>query len=84
MTQDPKVTVGWALNGLEQAIRELRTGSTEGRVRNQFHQLMLAIERDTVSADVQRIRFDGLDMNGPRSPIDSIGRETEAEPPPFH
>jgi len=58
MTQDPKVTVGWALNGLEQAIRELGKGSTEGRVRNQFHQLMLAIERDASSADVQRIQFD--------------------------
>lgn len=46
MSQDPKLTVGWALAGLEHAIRKLPEGAAERRVRAQFHQLLLAFERD--------------------------------------
>jgi len=46
MTQDPRITVGWALNGLEAALRSLGDGPAERRVRGQFHQLMLALERE--------------------------------------
>ena len=55
MSQHPKVTVGWAMNGLEDAIRSLGSGPAERRVRDQFHQLLLAIERDAYSSDVQRL-----------------------------
>ena len=52
MGQDPKITVEWALHGLEAAIRRLGDGPPERRVRRQFHQVLLAVERDTrLSAD---------------------------------
>ena len=47
--QDSSVTVQWALSGLERAIQALPQGSEERRVRSQFHQLLLAIERDSAT-----------------------------------
>jgi hypothetical protein len=44
--QHPKVTVGWAVSCLERAIEALGEGDSEARVRKQFHQLILALERD--------------------------------------
>jgi hypothetical protein len=46
MDQHPKVTLGWALHGLERALQNLGDGWAERRVRRQFHQLLLAVERD--------------------------------------
>jgi len=45
MEQDPKVTLNWALRGLERALRDLPDGLAEQRVRRQFHQVLLAVER---------------------------------------
>ena len=47
MEQDPRVTVDWALCGLERALQNLGAGWAERRVRRQFHQLLLAVERET-------------------------------------
>ena len=47
MDQDPKVTLRWALRSLERALQNLDDGWAERRVRRQFHQLLLAVERDT-------------------------------------
>jgi hypothetical protein len=46
--QHPKLTLNWALRGLERALGDLDDGRAERRVRRQFHQLLLAIERDAV------------------------------------
>jgi hypothetical protein len=46
MEQDPKVTLDWALRGLERALQNLGDGWAERRVRRQFHQLLLAVERE--------------------------------------
>ena len=46
MDQDPKVTLRWALRSLERALQNLDDGWAERRVRRQFHQLLLAVERD--------------------------------------
>jgi hypothetical protein len=46
MDQDPKVTLQWALRSLERALQNLNDGWAERRVRRQFHQLLLAIERE--------------------------------------
>jgi hypothetical protein len=46
MDQDPKVTLQWAIRSLERALQNLNDGWAERRVRRQFHQLLLAIERD--------------------------------------
>jgi len=46
MDQDPKVTLRWALRSLERALQNLNDGWAERRVRRQFHQLLLAVERD--------------------------------------
>lgn len=45
MSQHPRVTIGWAVAGLETAITKLADGPAERRVRDQFHQLLLALER---------------------------------------
>jgi hypothetical protein len=45
MSQHPRVTIGWAVAGLETAITKLEHGPAERRVRDQFHQLLLALER---------------------------------------
>lgn len=46
MEQHPKLTLEWALRCLERALADLNDGPAERRVRRQFHQLLLAIERD--------------------------------------
>src|SRR5262245_65423494 len=46
MEQHPKLTLDWALRCLERALGDLSDGPAERRVRRQFHQLLLAIERD--------------------------------------
>ena len=57
MDQDPKVTLDWALRGLERALQNLGDGWAERRVRKQFHQVLLAVERDihrhTAVADME-------------------------------
>ena len=58
--QHPKVSLGWAISGLEQAVSRLGDGLAERRVRNQFHQLVLAIERDARTSDVQQIQFSDI------------------------
>jgi len=55
MSQDPKVTVQWALRSLERALQNLNDGWAERRVRRQFHQLLLAIEREAQHLDVQHL-----------------------------
>ena len=52
MEQDPKVTLDWALRGLERALQNLGDGWAERRVRRQFHQLLLAVERDAKHTEV--------------------------------
>jgi len=47
--QDPAVTVAWAMRSLERALQQLGDGPSERRVRGQFHQLVLAIERQGAS-----------------------------------
>lgn len=46
MSQHPKVTVGWTVACLESALRHLGDTAAERRVRLQFHQLVVALERD--------------------------------------
>lgn len=46
MDQHPKVTVAWAVASLERAMADLGDSPAEGRTRRQFHQLLLALERD--------------------------------------
>jgi hypothetical protein len=48
--QHPKLTLRWALRCLERALGDLDDGPAERRVRRQFHQLLLAIERDAGDA----------------------------------
>jgi hypothetical protein len=52
MSQHPKVTIGWAIAGLETAITKLADGPAERRVRAQFHQLLLALERARLPIDL--------------------------------
>ena len=52
MNQHPKVTLEWALRGLERALQNLDDGWAERRVRRQFHQLLLAVERDALLTEV--------------------------------
>ena len=53
MDQDPKVTLEWALRSLERAIQHLDDGWAERRVRRQFHQLLLAVEREAFQSEDQ-------------------------------
>jgi len=46
MPQHPKVTVSWAVACLEGALEALGDSPAEARARKQFHQLVLALERD--------------------------------------
>lgn len=46
MEQHPKVTVAWAVASLENAMARLGNTPAEERTRRQFHQLLLALERD--------------------------------------
>jgi hypothetical protein len=65
MDQDPKVTLRWALRSLERALQNLDDGWAERRVRRQFHQLLLAVERDTQAMETDETdiadRADGAD-----------------------
>ena len=58
MDQDPKVTLQWALRSLERALQNLNDGWAERRVRRQFHQLLLAIERDAHHLNVRHVEDD--------------------------
>jgi hypothetical protein len=49
--QHPKVTLEWALRSLERAIQHLEDGWAERRVRRQFHQLLLAVEREALQTE---------------------------------
>ena len=62
MDQDTKVTLQWALRSLERALQNLNDGWAERRVRRQFHQLLLAIERDA-QLDAQHLGDDQTDSN---------------------
>ena len=44
--QPRRITVLWAVGGLERALLKLGESKAEQRVRDQFHQLLLALERD--------------------------------------
>ena len=55
MMQHPRVTVGWTVVNLERAIGNLGDSPAEARVRRQFHQLVLALERDGYLVPDQRI-----------------------------
>jgi hypothetical protein len=59
MSQHPKATVDWALQGLETAIRELGDGAPARRVRRQFHQVLLAVERDTFAVGIRQVDGNG-------------------------
>jgi hypothetical protein len=52
MSQHPRVTIGWAVASLEAAITKLAHGPAERRVRDQFHQLLLALERARLPVDL--------------------------------
>jgi hypothetical protein len=67
MDQDPKVTLQWALRSLERALQNLNDGWAERRVRRQFHQLLLAIEREATGIE-------------PGTPHDSTGDEQLVQP----
>ena len=54
MEQHPKLTLDWALRCLERALGDLDDGPAERRVRRQFHQLLLAIEREASEASDAR------------------------------
>jgi hypothetical protein len=54
MSQHPRVTIGWAVAGLETAITKLGHGPAERRVRDQFHQLLLALERARLPIELGR------------------------------
>ena len=59
MSQHPKATVDWALQGLEAAIHELGDGALARRVRSQFHQLLLAVEREAFAVGIQQTDGNG-------------------------
>jgi hypothetical protein len=61
MDQDPKVTLQWALRSLERALQNLDDGWAERRVRRQFHQLLLAVEREAQHIGGEQI--DGSQAN---------------------
>ena len=54
MDQHPRVTLQWALRSLERALQNLEDGWAERRVRRQFHQLLLAVERDEQHAEPEK------------------------------
>jgi hypothetical protein len=59
MSQHPRITIGWAIAGLETAITKLPQGPAERRVRDQFHQLLLALERARLPVDLEETRERG-------------------------
>jgi len=72
MDQDPKVTLRWALRSLERALQNLDDGWAERRVRRQFHQLLLAVERDTQPMETDET--DGADGADGRPADQSLSR----------
>ena len=70
MNQDPKVTLQWALRSLERALQNLDDGWAERRVRRQFHQLLLAVERDArhIETDDTNESQAELSLSRPQSP----------------
>jgi hypothetical protein len=62
MDQDPKVTLHWALRSLERALQNLNDGWAERRVRRQFHQLLLAIEREAQYIETDQTERGGADQ----------------------
>ena len=70
MPQHPKVTVGWTIACLEEALNHLGDTPAERRVRRQFHQHLLALERDGYFFLDQR----GLMARSTSVPIASPGR----------
>ena len=66
MDQDPKVTLQWALRSFERALQNLEDGWADRRVRRQFHQLLLAIERDAQHPDAPHLEDDHTEA-GPKS-----------------
>jgi hypothetical protein len=71
MEQHPKVTLDWALRSLERALEHLEDGWAERRVRRQFHQLLLAIERDAMHSD--DLRREGAAAEATRMAQETIG-----------
>jgi len=71
MLQHPRVTVGWTVVCLERAIGNLGDTPAERRVRRQFHQLILALERDGYLLADQRVPWP-----------DAVARVLPFEPPP--
>jgi hypothetical protein len=60
--QHPRLTLAWAVHGLEVALQKLGDGHAEQRVRKQFHQLLLAVERhNSITPETERQPFSGLD-----------------------
>ena len=72
MSQHPKATVDWALQGLETAIRDLGDGALASRVRSQFHQLLLAIEHEAFAVGIQP-----TDGNGGAPPTRKSGTDQD-------
>ena len=63
MSQHPKATVDWALQGLEAAIHELGDGALARRVRSQFHQLLLAVEHEAFTLGIQQTDGNGVGLS---------------------
>lgn len=72
MSQHPKATVDWALQGLEAAIRELGDGALARRVRSQFHQLLLAVEHETFGVGFRHTDGNG---GGPSAQTSGTGHD---------
>jgi hypothetical protein len=72
--QHPRVTVGWAVSSLERALGDLGDSPEEARVRRQFHQLLLALERDGYTL------FDRRVVVPFRQPAEVIPMPTRATP----
>ena len=66
MSQHPRVTIGWAVAGLEAAITKLPPGPAERRVRDQFHQLLLALERARLPVELAESRRADEEMTAPK------------------
>jgi hypothetical protein len=64
MSQHPGVTIGWAVAGLETAITRLSDGPAERRVRAQFHQLLLALERARLPIELRTAANTGKPLAG--------------------
>lgn len=75
MEQHPKITVAWAVASLERAIDALGGSAAEARTRRQFHQLLLALERDGyVGLDAPRCAV----SNGPARVLEMPTRRGSA------